>query len=269
MSKSRKEYVDTFINQLGMLDCYLNPYEKFRDYIEVAFISLVNQFINSDEKENSFNSICKKYGKGDSKLGSERLSQLLGTTVLALENCPYDFLGDVYMQLDISNSGAGQFFTPFEISRLMAKLNIDLSIFEEKSFITLSEPACGSGGMVIAYANELLVNGINPQERLWVSCIDVDPMVAKICYIQLSLMGIAGEVLIGNTLTHDISERYFTPFHYLNDWDNKIKYEKLRGFIHDLVSEPKPKLDESGDVQELFDLEISRPPNFEEQISLF
>jgi len=35
-----------------------------------------------------------------------------------------DILGALYMMLDLGNSDSGQFFTPYEVSRLMAGINM-------------------------------------------------------------------------------------------------------------------------------------------------
>ena len=46
---------------------------------------------------------------------------------------------------------------------------------------------------------------------------DIDSLVAKMCYIQMSLMGCPGVVIIGDTLvgnTEDM-EKWYTPFHYI------------------------------------------------------
>ncbi len=66
---------------------------------------------------------------------------------------------------------------------------------------TVSDPACGAAGMLIAYAECLLEADINPSMHMFGSCIDIDPVAADMAFIQLSLLGIAAEVVTGNT--HD------------------------------------------------------------------
>ena len=41
---------------------------------------------------------------------------------------------------------------------------------------------------------------INYQQNAYFVAQDIDPLVAKMCYIQLSLLGCPGVVIIGNTL---------------------------------------------------------------------
>lgn len=53
--------------------------------------------------------------------------------------------------------------------------------------------------MLIAYAECLLEANINPSMHMFGSCIDIDPVAADMAFIQLSLLGIAAEVVTGNT----------------------------------------------------------------------
>ena len=65
---------------------------------------------------------------------------------------------------------------------------------------------------------------LNYQNHLLVVAQDIDETVALMCYIQLSLLGVAGYVKVGNSLTepmtdNDNKENYwFTPMYYSNVW---------------------------------------------------
>ncbi|MGH5832872.1 N-6 DNA methylase, partial [Serratia marcescens] len=85
---------------------------------------------------------------------------------------------------------------------------------ENEPYITLSEPTCGAGGMVIAFAKVMLARGYNPQTQLRADCVDIDPVAARMCYIQLSLLGIPARVVIGNSLTLKYQREMYTPFWY-------------------------------------------------------
>ena len=47
---------------------------------------------------------------------------------------------------------------------------------------------------------------------------DIDPVVAKMCYIQLSLMGCAGYVIVGNSLTKPLTGDVLIPYDDENLW---------------------------------------------------
>ena len=77
-----------------------------------------------------------------------------------LEKCPHDVLGDIFHELELHNERKGQFFTPFPICQMMAKMTLGENaqdIITKKGFVTLSEPACGTGAMIIAATQELQV----------------------------------------------------------------------------------------------------------------
>ena len=161
--------------------------------------SLAQPFYRSDEIEQRYLNTVKQYTKEQ----AEEFSKLLALLVMALEEKHQDFLGQVYMQLNLGNVANGQFFTPYNVSKMMSKIcfvDIEKQL-EEKDFITLSEPCCGSGGMIIAYAETLKEHGYNYQYQLFVEAIDIDEMCFMMAYIQLSLLGVGAKVIHGDSLT--------------------------------------------------------------------
>ena len=65
---------------------------------------------------------------------------------------------------------------------------------------------------------------LNYQNHLLVVAQDIDETVALMCYIQLSLLGVAGYVKVGNSLTEPITDNdnkenyWFTPMYFSNVW---------------------------------------------------
>lgn len=79
----------------------------------------------------------------------------------------------------------------------------------------IHEPCCGSGSNLIAMANAMKNRGFNYQKNAYFVAQAIDPTVAKMCYIQMSLLGIPGIVIVGNSLTNPMQGDYwFTPFHF-------------------------------------------------------
>lgn len=144
---------------------------------------------------------------------------------MALEEKPQDFLGQVYMQLDLGNDATGQFFTPYHVSKMMSEIcftDIEKQL-EEKDFITLSEPCCGSGGMIIAYSETLKEQGYNCQNQLFVEAIDIDEICFMMTYIQLSLLGVGARVMQGDSLAWKFQQILYTPFYFVNGFHWKLK----------------------------------------------
>jgi type I restriction-modification system DNA methylase subunit len=136
------------------------------------------------------------------------------------------------MRHELSNKWAGQFFTPMSVSRTVARLTIgDGSIFREKPFVTVQEPACGSGGMVLAFAHEAvaIVPDLVVPEQLHVNAIDVSPVCVHMAMIQLSLSGIAAVICRGNSLSLKMEETWLSPSHVFGGWSKKL--DQARGSL--------------------------------------
>ena len=145
------------------------------------------------------------------------------------------------MELEIANKDAGQFFTPPELSELMANLTFGdmLGKLETQPFITAGEPACGAGGMILALVKVMIAEGHNPADRLWVQCIDVDRMAALMCYTQLSLWNVPAEIIVGNTLSWDIREVWYTPAHHMGFWKYRL-HRNAESLAVDITASERP-----------------------------
>lgn len=133
-------------------------------------------------------------------------------------------MGQIFMELEIGSDHMGQYFSTYSLSVLAARLTAGYmhSQLEHKPFITFHDPAVGAGGLVNAFAEVLAEQGINYQDKLFASCIDIDATAAHMCYLQLSLLGIPAEVVIGNTLTLAVRRTYRTPMWYVGNWRGRL-----------------------------------------------
>jgi type I restriction-modification system DNA methylase subunit len=253
-STASKEHQErkAFIAVFNTIARQRHRYEVFKDFVTMAAISLHNATNKDEALEAEYMSIVKRYTKEEALL----LSQLLSMLVNMLEPAPRDVLGTLFMELDFGGTHNGQFFTPYHISELMALIAYgdDLEKFEAP-FITLCEPACGAGGMVLAFVGVMIDKGHNPAKRLWVQCQDIDRTAALMCYLQLSLWHVPGVVIVGNTLANEQLEQFYTPAHFLEGWRWKLKrkWQDREGWreesqdeevktSEDAAGQPAPKL---------------------------
>ena len=225
---------------------YHHNYKVFDDFISCFAISLHNAMNKDQELEDRYLSIIANYEKDD-VFNFSKLGALLVGAYQEEGFC--DLLGEVYMELEISSKELGQFFTPYCVSKLMAELTLDKNALQNKDYITLSEPACGSGGMLIAYAEVMQNAGLNPQKQLLVTCVDIDQTAAMMCYIQLTLLGIPAEVIIGNTLTMQFSRTMKTFMYHMDGWDIKrlLPTKQLSPLIP-LINESKESIKHSSNL---------------------
>lgn len=151
------------------------------------------------DREKTYIDTMRKYSR-------EEQSKLCGMTVWlaeTLDDGPYDVLGKIYMDAGMGSRAAGQFFTPFHLSVLTAKLSLGDSIKSYKDEMTkleINEPTCGGGAMIIAAAKVLHDEGINYQKVMKVVAQDLDWKGVYMCYVQLSLLGIDAICVQGDTL---------------------------------------------------------------------
>ena len=236
-----KNHKAEFIKIFNSLSHKHHKYEVFRDFCTMASISIHNALVKKGEfresLEKEFLLIEEKYSRDE----RDSFSILLVLLVEMLEPKPCDILGGLYMDLDLGNDNNGQYFTPPEISELMAMITLGDSLDNLDDFITLSEPACGAGGMVLAFVDQMIKKNHNPQNTMWVQCWDIDRNAALMCFLQLSLWNVPAEVIVGNTLSLEVREVFYTPAHYMGNWAYKLACRSAKKLIS---AEPKLEADD-------------------------
>lgn len=190
-----------------------SPYEVFSNWIQCCAIAVANActFKHDDvwrRREEDYAGIISRYTEKEQQSFS-KMFVLLGD---ALTDDLTDVLGEIYMETEMGSKSTGQFFTPFHVSELVAKLPImssetKISILNGEK-VRLNEPSCGGGGMIIAAAKVLRDEGINYQKVMEVVAQDLDWKSVYMCYLQLSLLGIDAVVVQGDTLMDPWSRRY-------------------------------------------------------------
>ncbi|VTR59311.1 Type I restriction-modification system methyltransferase subunit [Serratia fonticola] len=190
----------------------------------MAACAVHNQVAFSQLLEDEYLTLVKRYERDD----VNRMGKLLGILCNGLgQQQPIydDMLGRIFMNLELSDARRGQFFTPFDISRMMATLSVqDLeSKLKQATFLTVGEPACGAGGMVIAVAEQFSLAGYPPCQHMFASCVDIDPVAAAMCFLQLALLRVPAEIITGNSLTMQYNRVLRTPTYYLNGWSVRLE----------------------------------------------
>lgn len=228
-----------FIKDFMKLAAARSKWTVWDDFITMFACSISNAVDKSEihwkAREKMYMSIVKKYKKDELDI----FPQLAAYVIEALdENQEQDFLGELFMNLDLSNEHNGQFFTPYHVCDFMAKITCDAGSVPETGPITINDLACGAGATLIAAVNELRKiyekRGLNFQNYVFAVAQDIDQNVGLMCYIQLSLLGVAGFVKIGDSLTEpvqsgdDLSNYWFTPMHYSSIWTCRRMLDALK-----------------------------------------
>ena len=233
----------------GLCDRH-NRWQVWSDFITMSAIAISNRvdLAHAEEREKTYMTLAKKYNEKEMSV----FPSMLALMVDALdENPDQDFLGDMFMCLELSNAHNGQFFTPYDVCRCMAKMTApDLKTeIEEKGFISVNDCACGAGALLIAFAEECRMQKVNYQTSILFTAQDIDYTAGLMCYLQLSLIGAPGYVKIGNTITDpstsydqkglfpvDKGDIWYTPLYFLDVWDHRRRWAMLNIAIHSMAS---------------------------------
>ena len=199
------------------------PHSVFSDFCEMAALSMSNAVDLSQyaPREARYLEIVKGYSADE----VARFPQMLACVTEALEARMHDCLGQLFMSLEMGNHWKGQFFTPYELAGLMARVTLHdaKEQSQQRGHITVMEPAAGAGAMVIAIADAMREQGLNYQQCLHVTAIDVDPTAAHMCYVQLALLHVPAVVVVGNSLSLEERGHWFTPAHVLGGWGQRLR----------------------------------------------
>lgn len=197
MTNKEKEIAQRILQMSGRY----SPYNIFSDWVQMSAIAVQNRvcMIHDkawNEREQTYIDIARKYTSEEHQKFAE-MFVLLGE---ALEEDMSDVLGRIYMSTEMGNKHTGQFFTPFHVSEMCARLGVDLDNLPDSGPVFINEPSCGSGGMLIAACKVLHEAGFDFQRRLEIVAQDLDWKGVYMTYLQLSLIGARAIVVQGDTL---------------------------------------------------------------------
>lgn len=202
-----KEIKKDFIKTIESLSRTRHTWQAWSDFVEAAALSLAQVGDFDADREASYMAIVSRYEPGEINL----FPKLLGMVTEAFEIQYSDFLGEIFMELELGNKWKGQVFTPTAICDLIVRMTLNKDMFKDGKVVSINEPAVGGGAMIIATCDYLEKENINFQRQLKITCQDVDYIAVCMCYIQLSLMGCNATVLHANTLSMEAWGSFQTP----------------------------------------------------------
>lgn len=235
------DHKKSFMKTFDKLTYSHNPSRVFEDFVELCACSISNRVdrSNYDEREKRYLEILKNYNHDDPELFKE----LFGIVTDALtENPEQDFLGTIFMNLNLGNQNLGQCFTPYDLAAMNAEMLISGEDLNKRP-IRFMDPAAGAGVMIIAISNEFKKKGVNYQNDVYFSATDLDRTAAFMCYVQMSMLGCPGTVTIGNSLTDETFSVWYTPMLLNEVWDSRRKIATVMNCFNgtDFIKEAKTR----------------------------
>jgi type I restriction-modification system DNA methylase subunit len=220
--QTTREYLTTLERAIRQLSYRQHLFTTFRHFVELSAIAFSNVAdpLNKAAREEQYLRIVKQY----TPEAFQNFPELLGLLTLCLEQESTDVLGVLYHRLELHNEQSGQFFTPYEVCQTMAKMLVHDAkhLVEEQAFIRAHEPCVGSGAMVIALAQALREEGINYQQCLHVTAVDIDLLAVQMAYVQCTLLHIPAIIVHGDTLRAKTYSVWRTFAHVMGFWDAKL-----------------------------------------------
>lgn len=159
-------------------------------------------------------SYVPKYGAEGMKV----MAQLYSIVTDAIEGHRTDFIGPLYMKLELSGKSdrqaRGEFFTPESVAKMMAQMIVPQTIgelIEAQGYLRVQEPTCGAGGMLIWVAQAMENQGYDPRVYMYAEGVDINRGAFNMCYLQLALLDIPARVWCGDSLRMKYRDCRETP----------------------------------------------------------
>ncbi len=228
---------DDIVKDIEKAAYAVDPSKFVSDLFECGAIAISNavDLAQKDKREERYLQIIRSYKPDQQK----KLAEIFAKVYALLASVVYDNgkfndnLGEIFMRCNLGNKNAGQFFTPYHISEFMARIIIDETLVKEKiaadDILTVSDPCCGGGGMLIAALEVLKCLGVNYARNCFMEANDVDIRCVHMTYLQLALAGVPAIVRHQNTLTRECWSVWYTPaylFQYLRFRKFDTLYER-------------------------------------------
>lgn len=206
--------------------------EVFKDFTRMGACALA-----AWTREPEYLEIAKRYNKEE----LQEICKAFGSLIGQMENEPFeDLLGSYYQDAASKSTrdNRGEFFTPPCISELMAKIGFNAEkVIAEGKPVSVSEPTCWSGGMVLQIAKQLSPVVTWKKEShvdlLRATMQDISPVAVDMSYINMTSWGIPAHLIHGNTLSMEIWDQW-KNMHWHRVWeDARLKTKQILEFLKD------------------------------------
>ena len=166
---------------------HMHAYDLYRNWLKAIWA-----FMNTARDPDGYRKCLDRYSAAE----GEEFGRLFELYVQAAEADPFrDILGELFMRLDVNSVHSGQFFTPYHIAEMMARMQFDPAEFkrqvEQKGYMTVYDPAVGAGVMLLGFAKVVYdALGRWGTNRLRLYGSDIDIRCVNMCRIQMRINGL-------------------------------------------------------------------------------
>jgi hypothetical protein len=154
-----------FISVFKSTGRHLGRWEVFSDFLSLAASELDIARIRTPESMEHCRKISARYEASD----IANMQEMFCLMVCALEAKFHDFLGAIFMELELGDNFRGQYFTPYSVQCLMARMLMPgvRDTIRREGIATVSDPACGLPGCLLRMPSVCLKADINPSMHMF------------------------------------------------------------------------------------------------------
>lgn len=221
-----------------------SPLDVFRDFVTMSACALAVQ-----TREEEYLDVAKKYDREE----LNEFGKALGALTSEMEEFAFsDILGPYFCEIN-SKSGRdqrGEFYTPPCISTMMAKMSVNVDEIVERGLpFTIGEPACGSGGMVLAIAEEFA--RAKSVDLMRVTAQDISRVGCDMAYVNFALWGIPAHIIWGDTLRQTVNAEWKNIHWARVGEDNRLAIKKAFELVREeprvaeVIAEPEAAISPS------------------------
>lgn len=232
----RKDFEKTFRS----LCASASAWQVWNDFVDLTAIAISNSTDPLDSRREAREAVYRQIMGKYTEKQAGAFPALFQIVVDALDREPrQDFLGELFMGLELGSNWHGQFFTPYHICELMAQVNTPEPV---DGVTTVFDPACGAGALLIAARNVLAFEKNVGWDHAFFVAQDISHTAGMMCYIQLSMLGCAGYVCIGDSLENPVRSRtslyvpdraegqdiWHMPMYWMEPWQIRVFGELVK-----------------------------------------
>jgi hypothetical protein len=202
--------------------------QVFYDWLELAAIAHANTCDRAQyaERELRYVEVAKRYTE-DEITDMASMTAMLALALTKGEAPLHTLMSRMELGSNAMKGRLGQFYTPFQVSYMMARLAMAPrdklgEQVKAQGYISFMEPACGAGGMMLAFAQAFEEAGFDPHKQLHITAVDIDIAAVHMTYLQAVLLGLPATVFHGDSLRQRQFSYWLTPRFVADRWDLRL-----------------------------------------------
>ena len=178
------------------------PQQVFDDWVHLMTYALMR-----DDKQ--YLDVMSRY-RNEGEKGrreADHFAAAFGLLMKKMAETNGEVLGEIYETWELQNKYSGQYFTPWPVCEMMARMTGAPAAGQ-----SISDPCCGSGRMLIATCK---LTPARDLDTITFVGQDVDETCVMMCALNFTFFNLNGYVYLGNSLGNEVRRAFQTQRSYL------------------------------------------------------